>query len=88
MVVRKAEFVAIPLLKFDPTAKPAVEARRDQGKDLAGADAEPIPEIGFDQTLWWKSRTIEMALAAGCRQMWSRRWRGALNVSGYQLWLL
>ena len=45
----------------------------------AGVDAEPIPELEFDQTLGWKSCAIEMAHAAVRGLVEIRRWRGAVS---------
>ena len=42
---------AIPELEFDRTANLAAEAGHDQWTHPAGADAEPNPELEFDQTL-------------------------------------
>jgi len=44
---------AIPELEFDLTANLAVEAGHDRLVADAGADAEPIPDLEFDQTLGW-----------------------------------
>ena len=44
-------FEAIPQLEFDWTANLAAEAGYDQWTHPAGTDAEPIPELEFDQTL-------------------------------------
>ena len=44
-------FEAIPDLEFDQTAILAAEAGHDQWTHPAGADAEPILELEFDQTL-------------------------------------
>ena len=44
-------FEAIPKLEFDQTANRAAEAGRDLWTHLAGADAEPVPDLEFDQTL-------------------------------------
>ena len=44
-------FEAIPELEFDQTANFAAEADHDQWTHPAGADAEPILELEFDQTL-------------------------------------
>ena len=48
-------FEAIPQLEFDWTANLAAEAGYDQWTHPAGTDAEPIPELEFDQTLGFKS---------------------------------
>ncbi len=44
-------FEAIPELEFEQTANLMAEAGHDQWTHLAGADAEPIPELEFDHTL-------------------------------------
>ena len=43
----------IPELEFDQTANLAVEAEHDRLVADAGADAVPIPDLQFDQTLGW-----------------------------------
>ena len=42
-------FEANPELEFDRTANLAAEAGHDHWTHPAGADAEPIPELEFDQ---------------------------------------
>ncbi len=44
---------AIRELEFDQTANLEAEAVHDRLVAGAGADAEPIPELEFDQTLGW-----------------------------------
>ena len=44
---------AIPELEFDQTANLTAEARHDRLVAGAGADAEPILKLEFDQTLGW-----------------------------------
>ena len=44
-------FEAIPELEIIPTANLAAEAGHDLWTHPAGADAEPIPELEFDQ-MW------------------------------------
>ena len=44
-------FEAIPELVFDQMANLAAEAGRDLSAHTAGTDAEPVPELEFDQTL-------------------------------------
>ena len=44
-------FEAIPELEIDQTANLAAEAGNDLWTHLAGADAEPIPDLEFGQTL-------------------------------------
>ena len=46
----------------------------------ACADAEPFPELEFDQTLGLKIRAAEMAHAAERGWVWFRRWQGAVSV--------
>jgi len=48
-----AVFEAIHELEFDPTANLTAVARHDRLLHDAGIDAEPIPELEFDQTLGW-----------------------------------
>jgi len=45
----------------------------------AGVDAEPIPELEFEQTLGWKSCALEMAHAAECGLVWIRHWLGVVS---------
>ena len=40
-------------LEFDQTANLTAEARDYQWTSPVGADAEPVPELEFDQTLGW-----------------------------------
>ncbi len=44
---------AIPALEFDQTANLTAEAGDYQWTSPAGADAEPVPELEFDQMLGW-----------------------------------
>lgn len=44
---------AIRELEFDLTANLLAEAAHDQWMPPADADAEPIPEVEFDQALGW-----------------------------------
>ena len=44
---------AIPELEFDQTANLTAEAGHDRLVAEAGADAEPTPELEFEQTLGW-----------------------------------
>ena len=46
-------FEAIPQLELCQTANPAAEVGHDQWTHHAGADAEPIPDLDFDQTSGW-----------------------------------
>ena len=48
-----AVFEAIPELECDQAANLAAEAGHDWVLHDAGIDAEPIPELEFDQTLGW-----------------------------------
>ena len=48
-----AVFEAIHELEFDQTASLRAEAGHDRLGHNAGVDAEPIPELEFDQTLGW-----------------------------------
>ena len=49
----KAVFEAIHEPEFDQTANLAAEAGHDRVLYDAGIDAEPIPELEFDQTFGW-----------------------------------
>ena len=44
-------FEAIPELELDQTEYLTVEAGHDQWTNPVGADAEPVPDLEFDQTL-------------------------------------
>ncbi len=44
---------AIPELEFDQTANLTAEAGHDRLVADVGADAEPIPELDFEQNLGW-----------------------------------
>ena len=44
---------AIPELEFDLMANLTAEAGDYQWTSSVGADAEPVPELEFDQTLGW-----------------------------------
>ncbi len=46
-------FEAIPELEFDQTANLRAEAGHVRLLHNAGVDAEPIPDLGCDQTLGW-----------------------------------
>ena len=48
-----AVFEAIHELEFDQTANLRARTRHDRLLHNAGVDAEPIPEVEFDQTLGW-----------------------------------
>ena len=53
LAAREAVFEAIHELEFDQTANLIPEAGHDRLLHNAGVDAEPIPELEFDQTLGW-----------------------------------
>ena len=57
---------AVPELVFDQTANLTAEAGHERLVAGAGAhaDAEPIPELEFDQTLGWQFCAVGMAHAA------------------------
>ncbi len=46
-------FEAIPKLECDQTANLRAEAGHDRWLHNASVDAEPIPELEFDQTMGW-----------------------------------
>ncbi len=48
-----AVFEAIHELEFDQTANLTAEARHDRLLHDASIDAEPKPEVEFDQTMGW-----------------------------------
>ena len=73
-----------PKQEFDQTANLTAEAGHDRLVAAAGADAEPIPDLEFDQTLRLKICTAEMAHVAGRGKVWIRRWLGAVSVVGCQ----
>ncbi len=64
-----------------------MEARHDRLLHNAGVDAEPIPELEFDQTLGWQSCVVEMAHVAERGLVWIRLWRGAVTGVGCQFWI-
>ncbi len=72
-------FINSSELEFDQAANLAAEAGHDWVLHDAGIDAEPIPELEFDQTLGWKSCAVEMAHAAERGLVWIRHWRGAVS---------
>ena len=49
----EAGFEAVPELEFDQMANLRAEAGNDRLLHIAGIDAEPIPELEYDQTLRW-----------------------------------
>ena len=51
LVAPEAVFEAVHEVEFDQTANLRAEARYDLMVHCAGVDAEPIPELEFDQTL-------------------------------------
>ena len=55
---------AIPEIEFDQTANLTAEAGHDMLVGDAGAGAEPVLELEFDQTLGWLSCAEGMAHAA------------------------
>ena len=57
----------------------AVEAGHDRLGHDAGVDAEPIPELEFDQTLGWQTCALEVAHAAERGLVWIGHWRGAAS---------
>ena len=73
---------------FSVHAGVRVAAQYSAGHDrllyIAGVDAEPIPELEFDQTMGWYSCAVEMAHAAERGLVWIRRWRGAVSGVGCQ----
>ena len=75
-------FKAISELEFDLTANLAAEAGRDYWTHPAGADAEPIPDLEFDQTLGLQIYGARMAHAAERGWVWFRRWLGAVSFVG------
>ena len=66
----------------------APEARHDRLLHDAGVDADPIPELEFDQTMGWKSCDVETAHVAGRGLVWTRRWRGAVSGVVFQIWIV
>ena len=56
----EAVFEAIPELEFYQTQSLTAEAGHDRLLHNAGVDAEPIPELKFDQTLGWQFCAVEM----------------------------
>ena len=81
----EAVFEAIHELEFDQTANLTARPGHDRLLHDAGIDAEPIPELEFDQTLGWKFCAVEMAHAAERGLVWIRRWRGAASGVGCQI---
>ena len=59
----EAVFEAIHELEFDQTPNLRAEAGHDRLGHDAGVDAEPIPELEFDQTLGWQTCALEVAHA-------------------------
>ena len=53
LAVPEAVIAALPELQFDQTANLRAEAEHDRLRHNAGVDAEPIPELEFDETLGW-----------------------------------
>ena len=75
----EAVFEAIHELEFDQTPNLRAEAGHDRLGHDAGVDAEPIPELEFDQTLGWQTCALEVAHAAKRGLVWIRHWRGAAS---------
>ena len=75
----EAVFEAIHELEFDQTANLTARPGHDRLLHDAGIDAEPIPELEFDQKLGWKFCAVEMAHAAERGLVWIRRWNGAVS---------
>ncbi len=53
LLIAPEAVAAIPELEFELTANLLAEAAHDQWMPPADADAEPILELEFDQTLGW-----------------------------------
>ena len=53
LAATEAVFEAIPKLEFYQTANLRAEAGHDRLLHNAGVDAEPIPELEFDQKFGW-----------------------------------
>ena len=51
LAAAEAFFQSGPELEFEQTVNLAAEAGHDQWTHRAGADAEPVPGLEFDQTL-------------------------------------
>ena len=62
----------------------AVEAGHDRLLHDAGINAEPIPEMEFDQALGWESCAVEIAHAAARWRAGCRHWRPAASGVGCQ----
>ena len=60
------------------------EAGNDRLLHIAGIDAEPIPELEFDQALGWESCAVEIAHAAARWRAGCRHWRPAASGVGCQ----
>jgi len=71
--------------EFDQTPNLRAEAGHDRLLHNVGVDAEPIPELQFEQTLGWKSCAVEMAHAAERGLVWVRRWCGVMSGVGCQI---
>ena len=65
--------------EFDQTANLTAETGHDRLLHDAGIDAEPTPELEFDQTLGWQTCALEVAHAVERGLVWKMRWRGAVS---------
>ena len=65
---------------FDQTLNLVAEAGRDQWTHPAGADAEPVPDLVFDQNSGLEFFAAQMAHAAKRGWVWCRRWQSAVGV--------
>ncbi len=69
--------------EIDQTANLRAEAGYERLLHNAGVDAEPIPELEFDQTLGWLHRTIEVIVRAARRA----RVRGSFSQIAAGTWV-
>ncbi len=74
-----AVFEAIPEVEFDQTPNLTAESGHDRLLHNARVDAEPIPELEFEQTLGWQTCALEVAHAAERGLVWIGHWRGAAS---------
>ena len=70
--------------EIDQTANLKAEAGHDRLLHNADIDAEPIPELEFDQASG-KSCAAEMAHAAECGLVWIRHWLGVVSGVVFQI---
>lgn len=63
------------------TANLPAEVRHDQWTPPADVEAEPVPELEFNQTFGWQSCAEGMADAAERGNMLFRCWPGAVSVA-------